>query len=62
MILAFALITLQSYHYGTAEIMQPTEYVSTSNNFFEILHKIPIKINLQTLFIYFFIYHQSLIK
>ena len=62
MILTFVLITLQSYHFATAEIMEPTEYVSTLNNFFEILHKIPIKINVQTLFIYLFIYHQSLIK
>jgi len=40
MILTFVLITLQSYHFVKAEIMQPKEYVSRLNNLFEILHKI----------------------
>jgi hypothetical protein len=43
MILTFVLITLHSYHFGTAEIMQPTEYVSAVNKCFEILQKFPLK-------------------
>jgi len=60
MILTYALIKLQSYHSGTAEIMQSTEYVNTLHNFFfKFSTKFPLLI---TLLIYFVIYHQSLIK